>query len=87
VRELANAICALWGGGARWHSPPSIQPHEASLLALDASKARARLGWRPRLGLDESLRWTVEWYKAFHPGGDVRALTLEQIRRYEEIRS
>ncbi len=32
-------------------------------LQVDASKARARLGWTPRLSLEEGLRWTVEWYQ------------------------
>lgn len=31
---------------------------------LDANKARAQLGWRPRFTLDEGLRRTFEWYRA-----------------------
>ena len=87
VSELADTVCSLWGGGARWHSAPSLQPHEAALLALDASKARARLGWRPRLGLDDCLRWTVDWYKAFQAGAEAGGLSIDQICRYEEMRS
>lgn len=30
--------------------------------AIDATKLRAELGWRPRVGLDEGLRRTVVWY-------------------------
>jgi len=30
---------------------------------LDASKARARLGWAPRYGMDEGLRRTIDWYR------------------------
>ncbi|MGD0677432.1 MAG: CDP-glucose 4,6-dehydratase [Polyangiaceae bacterium] len=86
VAELVDRICSLWGDGARWHSTDAAQPHEAKLLALDASKAHARLGWRPRLSLPETLAWTVAWYKAFRAGEDMSAFTLHQIRRYEEIR-
>ena len=32
---------------------------------LSAAKARERLGWQPLFTLDEGLRRTVDWYKAF----------------------
>jgi CDP-glucose 4,6-dehydratase len=32
---------------------------------LDAGKARNRLGWKPRYGMDEGLRRTIEWYRRF----------------------
>jgi CDP-glucose 4,6-dehydratase len=31
---------------------------------LSAELARTRLGWRPRVGLDDGLARTVEWYRA-----------------------
>ena len=30
---------------------------------LDASKARERLGWRPKYGMEEAIRETVAWYR------------------------
>jgi CDP-glucose 4,6-dehydratase len=85
VSTVANELCTAWGGEASWTHDASQHPHEAGILALDSSKARGRLGWRPRLEYRDAIRWTVEWYKAFHAGGDARALTLDQIRRYEEL--
>lgn len=38
-------------------------PHEATLLKLDCSKARALLGWRPIWGFPELARHTAEWYR------------------------
>ena len=32
---------------------------------LDAAKARERLGWKPRLGMDEGLARTIDWYTRF----------------------
>ena len=32
--------------------------------AIDASKIRAELGWRPSVTLDEGLALTVDWYLA-----------------------
>jgi CDP-glucose 4,6-dehydratase len=54
----------------------------ARALRLDSSAARTRLGWQPRLTLDQALARTVEWYRAEHDGGDVAALSLRQINHY-----
>jgi CDP-glucose 4,6-dehydratase len=83
VSAVADRIVALWGGDARWERSGEVGPHEAGLLALDASKARARLGWRPRLQLDEALAWTVDWHRRYQRGEDARALVLEQVQAYE----
>lgn len=86
VHWIADKACRLWGAGARWKAAPKkSQPHEARLLSLDAAKARRKLGWRPRLPVDETLRWTVDWYKAFHSGpARARRVTEEQIARFQD---
>ena len=86
VAEVATAFSAAWGGGAGWdHRPQDQAPHEAGILLLDSSRARARLGWRPAAALNAALAETAEWYRAFHAGADaatLRALTLQQIARH-----
>lgn len=84
VRWLVDALIARWptaistrfgdgeGGG-----------REAAALRLDSSRARDRLGWRPAWSLERALDATVEWYRAFAAGEDVRSLALEQIAQYE----
>jgi CDP-glucose 4,6-dehydratase len=52
---------------------------------LDASLARSRLGWQPRLPLQQALEWIVEWYRGFQAGADLRLLTRKQIDRYETL--
>jgi CDP-glucose 4,6-dehydratase len=84
VRYLVSELGRLWGETAKWRCAETKQVHEANLLRLDSSKARARLGWIPRWGLDETLSNTVEWYKAFYFGGDVNALTLAQIQSFTQ---
>jgi CDP-glucose 4,6-dehydratase len=79
VRTVVDKLVAIWGGTARWELEGGLHVHEAHLLHVDSAKARARLGWRPRLGLDEALAWTVAWYRAFHAGDDMRAVTARQI--------
>ena len=75
------------GPSMQWSQAPGPHPHEASLLKLDSSKARNRLGWRPRLRLDDALQWVVEWYRAYQRGDGLRQLCEAQIDRYEALES
>ncbi len=83
VSWVVDQAVALWGDGAEWMAAGGRHPHEAGLLAVDATKARTRLGWRPRLPLGQALAWTVEWYKRQRKGEAASALVDEQIERYE----
>jgi CDP-glucose 4,6-dehydratase len=85
VSELVDTVCSLWGNAARWHSPDGPAPHEARTLALDSSKARDQIAWRPRLDLRGALEWTVAWHRAFVERQDVRDYSLRQIRQYEKL--
>jgi CDP-glucose 4,6-dehydratase len=68
--------------GVQWEQDGGDHPHEAHYLKLDSSRARSRLGWRPRWDLERGLDATAEWYAAHRDGGDVRALVLKQIEEY-----
>lgn len=83
VGWIAERMAELWGGGARWRHELTEDVHEATYLRLDASRARAELGWRPRLQLPEALEWLTSWYKAWHSGEDMHHVTLQQIASYE----
>ena len=39
--------------------------HESKLLSLNIRKAQKELQWKPRLNLDETVRFTVDWYKNY----------------------
>ena len=84
VGEVAQRVVSLWGSG-RVEAETSPVPHESATLRLDSTKARAQLGWKPRLSLDDTLRWTVEWHRDFAGGRDARALVEAQIARYEDL--
>lgn len=81
VERIADTLARLWGGSASWEQERGPHPHEASRLKLDCAKAAARLGWRPLLDLDQALRLTVEWYRAFAAGHDMREVTQAQIEQ------
>lgn len=65
-------------------SDVSVQ-HEELLLAIDSSRARRRLGWRPRLSLHDAIRVTADWYAAQAGGMAAQELTSNQIRDYERL--
>ena len=71
------------GRNIAWEQPGGAQPHEAVLLKLDCSKARAELGWRPRLRLADALQKVVEWHSQVANGADARAVSLGQLAQYE----
>lgn len=83
VDWMTDAICKRWGGDAGWLLDDAHNPHEARTLRLDCSRAHAELGWRPVIGLAESLDWIVDWYRDLSEGGSALDLTLGQIEHYE----
>ncbi len=84
VEWLADQAVDLWGESASWiNTADADQPHEAGFLRLNCDKAKSRLGWQPRMNLEQALVWTVDWYRSFQRGDDVRALTEQQISNYE----
>lgn len=82
VSWVTDHVARLWSDTAKWQVDETEHPPEALSLYLDASKARARLGWRPQLDLSRALEWTVEWYRRVHQGEHAGHVSDEQIERY-----
>jgi CDP-glucose 4,6-dehydratase len=61
---------------------------EAGLLKLNCDKAYALLGWRPTLKFEDTVAFTVDWYKTFYsnPTGSMNK-SMEQIEMFEQKRS
>lgn len=85
VSWLADALARRWGDDARWTADAADHPHEATLLRLDCTHAHQQLQWSPVQEIGATLDWIVEWYQAYFNGSDIRAVTLDQIRRFQEI--
>jgi GDP-L-fucose synthase len=63
IRDLVTLIARLCGfnGEIRWDaSKPDGQPRRC----LDTQRAAQRLDWRAKVGFEEGLRRTIEWYRA-----------------------
>lgn len=88
VAKLADRIVRAWGEGEWEYVSDSLvrNLHEAKVLTLNISKAKNRLGWRPVLTMDQTVKMTVDWFKEFHhSSSDIFRFSLSQIRNYEKI--
>ncbi len=85
VGVLAEEVACLWGPDSVVELDDAPALHEAGLLALDARKAELRLGWRDRLGLHDTLAWTVAWAQRTLGGEDARAVTQAQIDDFRRL--
>ena len=84
VSRIADTLARQWGDGATWINGASdgAEPYEARLLAVNSTKAAARLDWRPLWSLDRTLAATVEWYRAHAADADMRDFSMKQIAAY-----
>lgn len=84
MASLIEKLIAMWGNGAQWKNAGGDDPHEATFLKLDSSKAHFKLGWRPRLGFDDALRLTAAWHQQDlkRSASSMRDFTIGQIREY-----
>ncbi len=83
VGELVERMAQCWPGQAHWTIEAAEQPHEAGLLALDSSQARARLAWRPRWLLQQAIERTLDWHQAWLAGEDMQTFSRAQIATYQ----
>ncbi|MGI8750123.1 MAG: NAD-dependent epimerase/dehydratase family protein, partial [Thermoleophilaceae bacterium] len=64
VREVVNRLVAASGVDAESEVRGEGVPRgEIDRQYLDASEIERELGWRPKVGLDEGLMRTWEWYR------------------------
>lgn len=82
VEWIVQRLCEKWGQTAAYDIAQGTHPHEAHYLKLDCSKARALLGWQPRMRLEQALDSIIAWTLAYRAGEDMRAFTLHQIDEY-----
>ena len=86
VAWIVDRMAQQWQDGARWQQDGGVHPHEAHYLQLDISKAGQRLGWTPRLRLEQALELTVAWERCrLQRSAELRAFTLAQIQTYQQL--
>ena len=56
--------------------------NEAEYLALDSSKSKRRLGWKPVYNVHEALKLTSEWYNCINQKKKLMFVTKKQLQDY-----
>jgi CDP-glucose 4,6-dehydratase len=87
VRDVVDAFGARFGGKPGWERDTSAHPAEARALTLSSGLAERALGWRPSLGIEDSLAWTADWYRAYAAKEDMVKFSEAQLARYETLSS
>lgn len=80
--ELVTMFGKAWGQDFVWIDRSDGGPHEANFLKLDCSKIKTRFGWSPRFHVEEAVKKTVEWSRAYLEGQDMIEITDGQIEEF-----
>lgn len=86
VDDIIQMIIKLFGKNIDITYDRDLIPYEAEYLRLDSSKAIKKLGWAPKLSTRDAIDWTVQWFKNFESGTNMKIFTVSQIKRYEELK-
>ena len=84
VHEVVDAFSARFAGKPGWERDAAEHPEEARALTLSSELAGRALEWSPMLGIEESLSWTADWYKAEAAGENMLQFTEAQLAQYQE---
>jgi CDP-glucose 4,6-dehydratase len=85
VKELIEEMGIHWDN-IKWNdiSQKDDHVHEAGLLKLYCDKALHSLNWEPVLNFQETVKYTVEWYRTYdeRKTENMYQFTLQQIENY-----
>lgn len=81
VWEIASKVVDNYGSGKLKDISGPNSFHEANLLILDISKAKFRLGWEPKLNIDQCIALVVDWYNCYRDT-PVYKLCISQINKF-----
>jgi len=81
VWEVATELVNNFGFGELKDSSDLNAVHEANLLMLDITKAKTRLGWKPRMNTKECMALVADWYKRYKTE-NVYDLCVEEINKF-----
>lgn len=84
VKELLDKTISDYGEGEWKDVSDKEKLHEATLLSLDITKAKSKLGWNPVLDINQTIKFTIDWYKRYKEE-DVYTICQEQITDYMKL--
>ena len=66
VQTIVRLLIREWGGKKqKILLQKNKNFHESTLLSLNIEKANKELLWRPKLTLNETIKFTIDWYKYY----------------------
>jgi CDP-glucose 4,6-dehydratase len=77
VRGLVEKFCSELDARVSISTSDTLKD-EAILLRLDSSASRQELDWSEKLNLDQTVKWTADWYRNVH----TRDFTFSQVERF-----
>jgi CDP-glucose 4,6-dehydratase len=83
VLDLVNEIFKYWQGQYEIITNPN-ELHESELLSLSILKSKKYLNWRPNWSFEESIYYTIDWYKNNLNGMNALENTLKQIQIFNK---
>lgn len=85
VLSIAESLCAAWGSDIPIIIEDEDDVHEAHMLKLDCSKAKAELGWHPKWNVKQTVQHISDWVRAYEAGCDMQQVCLRQIALYDSV--
>ena len=80
ILNLFKEKLTTWCG---WEIDESNQPHEASLLYLDCTKAYTKLSWKPKTNLEQAVDFIIEFNNLVNKNPSNVDMIIEyQIRKF-----
>ena len=64
IEGIADTVLDALGLGPEYKTIVPDRPSHDRRYLLDSTKLRTELGWAPRVGWDEGIAGTVDWYRA-----------------------
>lgn len=81
VGDLVNKLVSEYGQGSLEDKTDVSAVHEANLLILDINKSKTKLGWKPKININECIEMTTDWYKRYRTNS-VYEICVEELEKY-----
>ena len=84
VQSLVNVIQENSTDKAKVEFSKTKMSHESELLRLDSSKSKNLLKWKDRWSVNNAIKNTLDWYRAYYNDKPMYSFSLDQLSNYFE---
>jgi len=84
VECLVKEVVKHFGKGEYKINQNPNAPIESNFLSLDITKAVQKLKWKPIFNFEDTIKYTVSWYKSYMEG-NIYQFSINQIAEYEKL--